>query len=620
VGVKFNLVIAFFLSLNFVRPYSPEILDSVLINLKRLDFQKAKVLVNSNQDSLVANILDYLIELTELNTYRRENNTKLSFKKTNIPGLNQLVLGYENLYIHNNRVIALNRFIDGLSNSIENDEIELTKALIIGIFKVKQSGYSLTKEDSYYEYLQLFKENISDDLDKFWFHYYAIILLDNTIRYGEDLNLLQINEFKEHLKAMDEFSVSPNHLLRFLYYKEKGDLAIKIDIDNALEYFNLSENLLGATPYHDTYRFRLKVDKAIANSKMKNYRAAIDTILGNQDLIEKGNRMTNKLNNGFFLSQLFYKSGNADSAYVYLNKQFKLELESNHNKINEEVSAVEVELDTEKKEKQILVEQQRATKNRNWLIAATLALLFGSGIAMLLQKNTIKKRQLAEQEAVLKQQRVDNLLKEQELVSIDAMIAGQEKERQKVAGELHDDLGSLMATIKLHFDNAKVSKKDPALKNAQKLLEEAYQKIRGMAHSKNSGVMSDQGLLPAIKKLATTINQTNALKVTVEEFGLGERMENSLELSIFRMVQELVANAIKHAGASKVNIQFTQHEDNLNIIVEDDGKGFDRSRLDNTKSGMGLTNIEKRVEHLEGNFTVDSVLGKGTSILIDIPV
>ena len=95
---------------------------------------------------------------------------------------------------------------------------------------------------------------------------------------------------------------------------------------------------------------------------------------------------------------------------------------------------------------------------------------------------------------------------------------------------------------------------------------------------------------------------------------------DSLELSIFRMVQELVANAIKHAEATKVNIQLTQHEDNLNIIVEDNGKGFDRSKLDNGKSGMGLTNIEKRVEHLEGNFTVDSVLGKGTSILIDIPV
>ena len=97
-------------------------------------------------------------------------------------------------------------------------------------------------------------------------------------------------------------------------------------------------------------------------------------------------------------------------------------------------------------------------------------------------------------------------------------------------------------------------------------------------------------------------------------------MENSLELAVFRMIQELVANAIKHSEASKVNIQLTQHEDNLNIIVEDNGRGFNRSKLDKSKSGMGLTNIEKHVEHLEGNFTVDSIVGKGTSILIDIPL
>lgn len=281
---------------------------------------------------------------------------------------------------------------------------------------------------------------------------------------------------------------------------------------------------------------------------------------------------------------------------------------------------LEIKYQASEKEKQILKEQQKARTNRNWLITASLALFFGAGIAFLLQKNTTKKRKLAEQQQLLEQQKVTTLLKEQELTSIDAMIEGQEKERTKVANELHDDLGSLMATVKLHFDNVKVDQKDPALKNAQKLLDEAYQKIRGMAHAKNSGVMANQGLLPAVKKMAKTISETNALEVTVEDFGLGERMENSLELTIFRIIQELIANIIKHAEATKSNIQFTQHESNLNIIVEDNGKGFDMAAIKRTQNGMGLGTIEKRIEHLEGTFTVDSVLGKGTSILIDIPV
>ena len=312
--------------------------------------------------------------------------------------------------------------------------------------------------------------------------------------------------------------------------------------------------------------------------------------------------------------------GNKDSAFYYMDEKDLAEKKSKTIEQAGIVTELETKYQTAKKERQILEEQQKTRANRNWLIAASLALLLGTGIAILLQKNTTKKRLLAEQEALLKQQRVENLLKEQELVSIDAMIAGQEKERQKVAGELHDDLGSLMATIKLHFDNASISKKDVSLQHAQKLLEEAYQKVRSMAHNKNSGVMSDQGLLQAIQKMAKTITETNAMKVTVEDFGMGERMENTLELSIFRMVQELVANAIKHAEATHVSIQLTQHEENLNIIVEDNGKGFDRSQSDAATSGIGLTTIEKRVEHLEGSFTVDSVMGKGTSILIDIPV
>ncbi|MBT8186391.1 MAG: sensor histidine kinase, partial [Croceitalea sp.] len=300
----------------------------------------------------------------------------------------------------------------------------------------------------------------------------------------------------------------------------------------------------------------------------------------------------------------------------YNNQNVFNTIQKNQNAFNE----LEAKYQTAEKEKQILVEQQRATTNRNWLIAAILALVLGAGFATLLHKNTTKKRLLAEKDALLKQERVNNLLKQQELMSIDAMIAGQEKERQRVANELHDDLGSLMATIKLHFDKANENQNKTALKQAQKLLEEAYQKVRGMAHRRNSGVMGDQGLVPAIQKMAGVISGTNALQVHVEAFGMGERLENSLELNLFRMVQELVANVVKHAQATQVSIQLTQHDDLLNIIVEDDGKGFNRAQLNPTKRGMGLTNIEKRVEHLEGSFTIDSVLGKGTSILIDIPV
>lgn len=389
--------------------------------------------------------------------------------------------------------------------------------------------------------------------------------------------------------------------------------------DSARYYYQLSHQLCDC-PASDLFQATYKYNIAVTYSHESDFSKAKKWYHKTLVNVPKARELHIRNNVYKKLYQLYVELGTKDSALYYLQLHKKFQDSLGILDRDKKLAELQTKYEVSQKEKQILEERQKVRANRNWLIAASLALFLGAGIAILLQKNTTKKRLLAEQEVLLKQQRVENLLKEQELVSIDAMIAGQEKERQKVAGELHDNLGSLMATIKLHFNNAIVGKKDPALQNAENLLEEAYQKIRSMAHSKNSGVMSDQGLLPAIKKMAQNITETDALKVTVEDFGLGERMENSLELTLFRIIQELTTNIIKHAEATKATIQLTQHEDNLNIIIEDNGRGFEMAKVEKTNSGMGLTTIEKRVEHLGGAFTVDSILDKGTSILIDIPV
>jgi len=206
------------------------------------------------------------------------------------------------------------------------------------------------------------------------------------------------------------------------------------------------------------------------------------------------------------------------------------------------------------------------------------------------------------------------------------MISGQEKERQRLANDLHDNLGSTLATVKLHFEHLKNNRDNPKIENREELysktnnlLDEAYQKVRTIAHEKNSGVMAKQGLLPAIKNLAKKASNGNGLQIEVQDYGLDERLDNALEISIFRMIQELITNAIKHAEASEINISLTNHDSLLNIIVEDNGKGFDAKVLPE-KDGMGLKSIEKRIEHMEGTFEIDSSLGKGTNIIINIPI
>ena len=200
------------------------------------------------------------------------------------------------------------------------------------------------------------------------------------------------------------------------------------------------------------------------------------------------------------------------------------------------------------------------------------------------------------------------------------MIEGQEKERQRIANDLHDDLGGLMATVKLHF-NALKDKKSPELFNkTNELIDEAYDKVRSVAHAKNSGVIAKQGLLSAVTNMAEKISSSNKIAIEVHDHGLENRLENSLELTIFRIIQELITNTIKHAEATKASIHLTHHEDSLNIMVEDNGKGFNPSQITKTNKGMGISSIDKRIEHLNGTMTIESEPDKGTTTIIDIPL
>ncbi len=125
---------------------------------------------------------------------------------------------------------------------------------------------------------------------------------------------------------------------------------------------------------------------------------------------------------------------------------------------------------------------------------------------------------------------------------------------------MHDNLGSLMATLKLNFQNLKRSNENLDEEEAQlydktdEMINEAYQKVRGLAHTKNAGVIANEGLLPAIINIAKKATIPGKLKIQVVPFGLDERLENSIEVNIFRMVQEIITNAIKHAEASEITI------------------------------------------------------------------
>ena len=120
--------------------------------------------------------------------------------------------------------------------------------------------------------------------------------------------------------------------------------------------------------------------------------------------------------------------------------------------------------------------------------------------------------------------------------------------------------------------------------------------------------------------MAAKVSTANTIQIDVIDHGLDYRLENSLELTIFRIIQELIANTIKHAQATEASIHLTNHEDNLNIMVEDNGIGFKPKQNNKTNEGMGLGSIDKRVSHLNGTLTIESEHNSGTTVIIDIPL
>lgn len=241
-------------------------------------------------------------------------------------------------------------------------------------------------------------------------------------------------------------------------------------------------------------------------------------------------------------------------------------------------------------------------------------------IILLINKYNKQQSELLKLYSDLKEEKLKSQFKEQELKTITSLIESQEQERLKVVNDLHDDLGSIMGALKMYFSKINENESKKLLQKTNSILDEAYQKIRNIAQAKQTGLVAKEGLLNAVKQVAKEISGTENIRVKVLENGLNRRIENSLELNVFRTIQELLVNVVKHADASEVDIHLNMDEHLLNIMIEDNGNGFTIEGLTRENLGLGLKAIERRINNLDGNMILESKPKSGTSVIIDIPL
>ncbi|WP_299552014.1 tetratricopeptide repeat protein [Seonamhaeicola sp.] len=414
-------------------------------------------------------------------------------------------------------------------------------------------------------------------------------------------------------------SVNDNRSLSIIY-NNLGHIYLENDTDKSENYLKQALKLKNELNLNSGIEIT-KSNLGYIYLKKKDYAKAIALLKEAEPLI-KGKQLSSVYD---FLSRSYKGLGNFPRALEFAEKAKQLNDSLLSAENQNTILDIQTKYETEKKEKEILQlkadnleANYRRRQNRNLLIAALAALVVVVLGLYMIVKNAKRKRIIMEQNLTIQEQNFNQLLKAQELEEIDAILDAQEQERTKMAADLHDNLGSKVATLKLYLENYDENESFSTFyEKLKSLMNETYDEIRSIARNKNFGAKIDKGLIPSTSSIAKQISDSNKLNIKVINVDVKNRIENTLEIQLFRIIQELLTNIIKHAKATEAIVQFSEDNNVLNIIVEDNGKGFN---VNNQRSGVGLNNIEKRVEKINAEWVIDSSEGNGTTVILNIPL
>lgn len=304
------------------------------------------------------------------------------------------------------------------------------------------------------------------------------------------------------------------------------------------------------------------------------------------------------------------KAGKYKEAYDLIEESKLLMRNTFSKDLEKQVSEVEVKYNTAqlKQEKEI-AEIKAKEQQRIYLFSmAVLVILAGSGIYIWNQrKNNKQKIILAAELAEAEKQRFKEV------------IETEEKERSRIAQELHDGLGQLLSTARLNvagLEDAVDEEDQPDLERSLKIIDEACMEIRHISHNMMPSALIRLGLIPAITELVHNINSAKGIKINFTT-NLNTSLGTSIDITIYRVIQEILNNMIKHAKADLIIMNIEKKEANLAIMMKDNGIGFDTKELKKSK-GMGWKNIFSRVSMLNGSIKLESELQKGTEIYINL--
>ena len=432
----------------------------------------------------------------------------------------------------------------------------------------------------------------------------GIQLLDSAHQIALSMNSMYYIYMTDFMTAMHYYNTK-QYRKAIEYYKKNLELGIKIkshfDMGNC--YLNISACLA---------ELKLPREAAAHLDSAAKYLDLKKMSTSKQMYYENSAEVLKQLGN--FTKAFAFKDSVGvikDSLYQADNLR---QLEFRLARYNYEKKQTEIaQLEADKKVQELSIRQ------KNTLVYVLIGTAITLMVISILGYRNYRQKQL------LQQQRISELEKEKQLTATEAVLKGEEKERTRLAKDLHDGLGGMLSGIKYAFNNMKgnlimTAENSQAFERSMDMLDSSIKELRRVAHNMMPEALVKFGLDTALRDYCNDINQNSGVEVSYRSIDLADsNPDQTTSITIFRIVQELINNTLKHGAAQKVIVQVTKSGNHLAVTVEDDGNGFDTAILKQSK-GIGWTNIQHRVEFLKGKVDVHSEPGKGTSVYIEFNV
>jgi two-component system, NarL family, sensor kinase len=455
-------------------------------------------------------------------------------------------------------------------------------------------------------------------------------------------------QLEEALNNEGEAAISLNNLGRVYYYMKQYDTALSYFEKNlkvqlrihdqdqaALSYNNIGKVYMARNQYQDAaiyFGSALAIFSELGMESEKSTVLAnlsrISKAMGNFDVarqqLDSSTVIADKLNlrnqaqqNYLYYSDLYSELKDFERSLTYY-KKYTAEKDSVFTKeILSQLSEFQVKYEKEKDQAHILAlekENLQKTNQRN-------AYMFtGLGIIVIALFIIVYFRQRARHVKMIAEHKILQLEEEKKLMAAKLIVEGQEEERKRIATELHDGLGVLLSATKMQFSviRDKSPENKELIEKATRMLEQASGDVRKISHNMMPGLLTKLGFYEAIQDLFEHVDDTHELKAVCTISGNTERIAENKEIMLYRIVQEMVNNTLKHAHARNIELQVMVKQGMMELLYLDDGKGFD-IRQDPGSESIGLKSIRSRVDFLNGKVEIFTEPGKGVKYTLQIP-